>query len=208
MAFFRNSTRVAQNLSRIDDHFSRPGEGVCPLNQRNEIEWVITIGLPKGKMGSRAWRYKQLLHDLRTLSDRELRWVLIARWLQEEGVCGPQEFLPPEVLERILKKLIRDPRKPRVSFRDTYYLWLVRIWIPYFERLLRDRDGIQTRRNPQEKLIPKGYSQDTIEATLGKHSAVQCVVSWLEQRKHIDARTLDNAYSRGQVKLRKPTNSE
>jgi hypothetical protein len=167
----------------------------------------FTIARPKDAKGLNVgWRYTELLRYLRKLDDTELRWLLIARWLDEERICDPEDFLPKGVLQRMVKRLSK--RRMRVAPTD-WFLWKrVMVWRPYFESLLADRHKLgKINRGREEALLKKGYRRDAIELALGRHSAVQATTSWLEQRegfgakKRLTARTLENAYSRVQVAI-------
>lgn len=149
-----------------------------------------------------AWRYQQLLGHLKETKTIELRLLLIARWLKQEGVCEPEEIMPRIALDRVLKSF---GRKEKISNKDTYNWYSVRIWIPYFERLLNDMHS--TPKNNQgliESLRNQGYEQGAIESSTGKRSAIPAVASWLEHRNgRPDAHTLENAYSRMEAKRRR-----
>ncbi len=170
----------------------------------------FAIARPEGAKGSKAaWRYTELLRYLRKLDEPELRWLLIARWLDEEGVCEPEEFLPTGVLQRMVKRESKE--RMRVSRRDFYHWRLIKVWLSYFEALLTDlRNAPKNyQRRRVEALLIQGYRLDAIESALGKHSAVQATTSWLEERegkdarKGMTARTLENAYSRVEVAIQK-----
>ncbi len=162
----------------------------------------FTIPQPKGAKGSNdGWRYTELLRHLKKIDETEMRWLLIARWLYDAGVCEPEEFLPEGVLQRILKRLSK--RRMQISPSDLSRWQLVTIWRPYFENLLLARKKLpRTNRGPRNSLLELGYSEDAIDLASGKRSAVQITTSWLELRKGMNvrkrmtARTLENAYSR------------
>jgi hypothetical protein len=189
--------------------FDRPlfGQGSDWTNDGYPL--LFTIRKPKIVKTSKSdWRYAELLRHLKNLDDPELRWILIARWLNVEAVCDPEDFLPASMFRRMLKKT--RAAKIRLSSTDVYLWRLVRIWLPYFEYLLADLNRApRSHRGPKEALVKGGYLEDAVEWSLQKRSAVQAVTSWLEQRntpkgsKQLSARTLENAYSRVMVAMRK-----
>jgi len=185
--------------------FSFPlfGEGSNWANELYPLQF--TIGLPKRKSvkgADNAARYSELLSYLKKLDEPELRWLLIARWLYLEGVCEPEDILPSEVLQRVIKRSRRQRMKP--SPPDLNLWRLVRIWRPYFEKLLTDRQNEpKSYRGPREALLKLGYTQDAIESALDKSSTIQAAASWFELRKVKDAHTVEKAYSRVEVAMRK-----
>lgn len=189
--------------------FDRPlfGEGSVWTNDGYPL--LFTIRKPKIVKSSQTdWRYAELLRHLKNLDDRELRWVLIARWLNVEGVCEPEHFLPATVFRRMLKKT--RVAKIRVSSTAVYQWRLVRIWLPYFENLLADIGRVpKSHRGPGEALVKLGYLEDAVKWSLERRSAIYAATNWLEQRKttnsskQLSARTLENAYSRVMVAMRK-----
>lgn len=168
----------------------------------------FTISRPKGTKKSTAnWRYTELLRYLKELNDTELRWLLVARWLDAEGVCEPEDFLPKAVLKRMLAKI--RSRTMRLSPRDMYLWDLIRIWSPYFEALLTElRNMPKNSLGPGLTLVKRGYRQDAVESSLKKRSPIPAIAGWLEERerisgrKQLPARTLENAYSRVEVAMR------
>ena len=94
------------------------------------------------RQGSKPeWRYTELVKTLKKLHDVELRWLLIARWVESEGICKAEEFLPKETLKRLLKRA-QNARLKVSTPGDLRLARLIRIWLPYFERLLHERDGL------------------------------------------------------------------
>jgi hypothetical protein len=170
----------------------------------------FTIGPPKGLRSSKVdWRYTELLRHLKELNDKELRWLLLARWLSAEGVCTPEEFLPAGVLKRMLDKV--RLRMMRLSPSDMYLWYLVKIWQPYFEALLTELGNMPKNcLGPGATLLERGYRRDAIESSIRKRrrSPIQAITGWLEERESIEhdkelpARTLENAYSRIEVAMR------
>jgi hypothetical protein len=180
---------------------------------------LFTKGLEKAnsrKIVIRGRRYSELLRDLRKVKDIESRWILIARWLKNEGICEPEEFLPPPVLRRALKRVRSATTK--LSPTKLHYWRLMTIWMPYFDSLFHDRSAVsKTHRRVEDELMKLGYSRDAVkfsrprneeEFSMRKRSSVQAVAGWLEERgplrgaKHVSAGTLKNAYSDVSVALK------
>jgi hypothetical protein len=183
------------------------GEASNSANEGYPLQF--TIGRPKSIRKAKVdWRYAELLRYLKELKDTELRWLLIARWLSEEDICSPEEFLPRGVLRRMLEKA--RARTMPLSPRDLYHWNLVKIWYPYFEALFIEIGRVpKSHRGPGETLVKLGYLEDAVRWSLGKRSVVQAAAIWLEQRnttinsrKRLSARSLENAYSRVNVAMR------
>jgi len=175
---------------------------------RKAREFGFLIKRPRGSKPE--WRYTELVRKLKQLRQSDLRWHLIARWLESEGVCKAEEFLPREVLNRLLTRA----RKTRlqVSASDLQAVRLVRIWLPYFERLLADREALRKKRRAGftiKGLMTMGYVESAVESTYGKRESVQAAITWLTSRGErcaedgIKDSTLRNAYSRVEAAKRK-----
>jgi hypothetical protein len=166
----------------------------------------FTITRPEDAKGPNAeWRYTELLRHLKKLHERELRWLLIARWLDEEDVCEPEEFFPERMLEQMLKR--HNAQMMCTSPADLFHSYLVRIWHPYFSNLLADLRGLpKNYRRGREALVKRGYEPLAVEYALGLRSAVRATVGWLDEvRGKGEARTLENAYSRVKVLRARPS---
>jgi hypothetical protein len=175
---------------------------------RKAYEFGLLITRPQGSKAE--WRYTELVKKLTKLQESELRWLLIARWLEGEGVCKAEEFLPKEILKRLLKRA--KSGRLKVSPRDLQLARWVRIWLPYFERLLDDRDRLLKKcrgiRLAMNELSGRGYVEGAIDSTVGKREPVQAVITWLTSRGEAgmgttNERTLENAYSRVEAAKRK-----
>jgi len=169
---------------------------------RRGHDFGLLITRPQG--AKTDWRYEELVKKLKNIHAPDLRWLLIARWLEGEGICRAEEFLPKEVLNRLLDRA-KAARLP-VSPTDLQYARLIRIWLPYFGRLLQDLKATQKdRRNPKEALVRMGYTRESVESAVGKKSELQAVISWLAVRKaedntsEINEHSLEKAYSRVKV---------
>jgi hypothetical protein len=148
------------------------------------------------------WRYRQILEHLKKLENIELRLLCIARWLKQEGVCEPEDIMPSALLRRVLGQFVG---KEQISMQDLHHWYLVTIWYPYFDRLLVAlRAAPKTNRGPVEGLVKQGYEEAAVNAATGKRSPIPAIASWLEDpHKQLEARTLENAYSRVQAGRRK-----
>lgn len=177
--------------------------------KKNGYPFDITITRPR--VAQSEWRYAALLRALKKLQETDLRWLLIARWLESECICQAEAFLPKEVLERLLKAASKT-RMP-ASPTDLQQARLIGIWLPYFRRLLADE---KTARNSHlgrvGALLKKGYVQRAIESAIGRRSEIAATASWLALRdddgsenenKRMKERTLVNAYTRVNVAKRK-----
>jgi hypothetical protein len=132
-----------KNLQLLYEHWlfarplfeSKPLAGYKPFDRFNQglypYRFSIAQGLsiPRSKVG---WRYRKLLENLKKLPGCELRWLLIARWLKQERVCEPKQFLPDDVLRNLVKKFSQRERVSPTDFRDGM---IVRTWLPYFEQV-------------------------------------------------------------------------
>jgi hypothetical protein len=176
---------------------------------RKAHEFGLLITRPRSSKTD--WRYTGLVKKLKKLRDPNLRWLLIARWLEGEGVCKAEEFLPKEILKRLLTRA-RNTRF-QVSPGDLQLARFVRIWLPYFERLLDDRKKLLGKRRGvvgAMKELPKlGYVETAIRSTIGKREPVQATITWLTSRgegyqaNEIEESTLQKAYSRVEAAKRK-----
>jgi len=157
-----------------------------PVGDRNrgKLRWII----------HQASRYRDLVQWLEQYSGQEQRWLLLAIWLKEEGICEPINFLPSEVWE----KLTNEKRNSlQISISDLQHHSRIEAWKPYFEQLLKDRSRIEKEsRDPERDLELAGYTVEAINAARNKRRAIPAVCEWLADYLHIDAGTLRNAHSR------------
>jgi hypothetical protein len=134
-------------------------------------------------------RHRDLLGLLRKVNDNPTRWLVLAWWLNQEGICEPTEFLPFST-ERLAKKFLSN-----ISAADIHHASLVDIWRRYFEALMRDSKAVGGNTS---KLKGKGYDPQAI-ISIHKKSIISGICDWLENREqkpNYDSRTLQNAYSR------------
>jgi len=139
-----------------------------------------------------ASRYGDLVHWLKEYPGQQQRWLLLALWLKEEGICEPIEFLPKQVYENLTAE---KRAELGVSITDLQHHGRVEAWKPYFERLLKDRRKKKSR-DPERDLAQAGYRDDAIAATRNKRLAIPAVCDWLAGTLQIDSGTLRNAHSR------------
>src|SRR5579864_2021288 len=56
------------------------------------------------------WRYSKLLELLRAEKDLDLCWLILARWMKQEKVREPEDFLPKPILDRLLRRYMQSIR--------------------------------------------------------------------------------------------------
>ena len=204
-----NGNQFLERLDRIR-LFGGPVFSEEPQSRTGKAhEFGLLITRPQSSKPE--WRYTELVKKLKRLQDAELRWLLIARWAESEGICKAEEFLPKETLKRLLKraKNARLNAQLKVSPGDLRLARLIRIWLPYFERLLHDRAGLLKKRRgmgvAMKELLGLGYVESAVDSTIGKREPDQAVISWLTLRKKYDGKdhTLQVAYSRVEAAKRK-----
>lgn len=168
---------------------------------RKAHEFGLLITPPRSAKAD--WRYTELVRKLKNLHQPDLRWLLIARWLESEGVCKAEEFLPKDTLKRFLKRAKKE--RLEVFASDLQIARLVRIWIPYFERLLHNRKELRKKRRgvvTSKDLLEMGYLESAVEATYGKQEPVPAIITWLtlrEEKYPAKEGTLRSAYSRVEI---------
>ena len=85
---------------------------------------------------------------------------------------------------------------------DHYNVYLVGIWLPYAEPLVRKTKWLKESgvRNPRVVLESAGYDSPAVNLVLEKqrgwNSAVEFTCEWLEKRTSYTAATLRNSYTR------------
>lgn len=84
------------------------------------------------KISRSEWRYRKILTLLKKPQDMEFRWLLIARWLKQERVCEPKQFLPQDVCRILIK---RFHAKIPMSATVLLHRALIRNWQTYFVRI-------------------------------------------------------------------------
>jgi len=164
-----------------------------PDPRLEKIQRVLDLGI----------KYRDLLELLGKANDRESRWILVARWLRQEGVCEPEAFLPKEYnVGYLTRKLWKGIRR-----RDLVHVNRVEIWLPYFQNLLKDRDSLKAQgvRRILQELVRLGYEQSAVEVAENEKSPLEAIYSWLHARKLGSVEAIRNAYSRASGALCKLT---
>jgi hypothetical protein len=140
------------------------------------------------------WRYRKILQLVKKQPDVELRWLLIARWLKQEGVCELAQILPKAVLQNLIQ---RYRLHLRMSPTDLYHRALIRNWLTYFGRIRTElRARARLRRAPQE-VEQLGYVSAAVKLVAkGRSTDIGAICQWLYGRRKGDARILRNSYSR------------
>jgi hypothetical protein len=142
----------------------------------------------------RGKKYRDLLELLAKCKGIEARWILLARWLRQEGICEPEDFLPKEMeLESLTRKFWRGTRR-----QDFLHVACVEIWRPYFVGLLGDRDHLKEKgvRRYAQELEKLGYHSDAVDLALQESSPLEVIYSWLSSRNRGTIEAVRNAYSR------------
>jgi hypothetical protein len=192
--------RILKHLLFLQPLFrTEPLGGYKPFETEmfeNRFPFDFSVAPPAHLRSSQLeWRYRKFLELLNKLPEMELRWLLVSRWLQQEKICKPEDFLPTKSLKQLIKRFgKRFPWSPAVL----YHKALIDCWRPYFARLLGDfHKAPKTHRGEKEWLMKQGYDCDAIECAIGKKSSVQATSEWVERRTGIKSRTLENDYSKG-----------
>jgi hypothetical protein len=140
----------------------------------------------------RGAKYRDLIQLLQKAGDRKARWIILARWLRQEKVCEPEDFLPPKFsLDSLADGLSKGTRR-----RDPLHLARVEIWLPYFQRLITDIKVLREQKvqRIREELVTRKYDPAAIEEAL-KHerSALEALYHWLGKRHNTSPGTFRNA---------------
>jgi len=134
-------------------------------------------------------RYRELLRRLKGAQDRDTRLFLIAWWLTKEDAVEPEGVVGSKEVQKWASRVFRV-----LSSSDFKNADRVRAWLPYFERLIRDRS-----RKSNEDLEKKGYEVTAIKVAWQKRNPVAAACEWLAKFRpslNITSATLANAYSR------------
>lgn len=173
---------------------------------RKENGYPLDIRITRPRGAESEWRYAALLKTLKKLEETNLRWLLIARWLESEGICQAEDFLPREIMERLLETASKT--RMEVSPTDLQQARLIGIWLHYFRKLLADAKKARKAHQGIDALVKMGYVRSAVESTLGRKSELQATASWLALRdddgpeygkKRRQERTLVNAFTRVNV---------
>jgi hypothetical protein len=171
---------------------------------RERYPFNFSIAPPEDlRMSNYEWRYHEIVKHLKKLQgkDTDLCQLLIARWLKQEKVCEPRQFLSGDVRRRLIKKF---HKRRRISPNDLRFGAMVHTWVPYFERI---KDALQAGKHLErvrEEVLKLGYEPKAIGWVSKTRSTVQAVCGWLAERRNCEARTLRNIYSRQYGKADRP----
>ncbi len=175
---------------------SKPLAGLKRFDRFNQELYPYRFSIAQGRYIPRSktgWRYRRLLVNLKKLQDRELRWLLIARWLKQERVCEPEQFLPDAMLQDLVKKFSNPERFSPADFHGAF---LIHAWVPYFEQLKAELSSRKNLSREKEEVARLGYDEKAIGWAFRKHSLIQAICEWLGERKGREPSTLRNIYSR------------
>jgi hypothetical protein len=157
-------------------------------------------GGPGSKIDDAIWqgnKFRDLIDLLRRAGSSEARWVVLARWLRQEKICEPEDFLPKEVsFHALTQELWKGTRR-----QDFIHMSLVEAWLPYFQKLLVDIKALKQQgvRRSDDQLEKKGYDRDAVVIAKNEASPFEAVYSWLESKRKGKMHTFRNAYSRARA---------
>jgi hypothetical protein len=167
---------------------------VGKLKVRSDPFHIVIATATRLRISTREWRYRKILELLRNQPDREFRWLLIANWLKQEGVCQPEEFLPAEVRRNLIK---RYHQYLPMSSADLYHRALIRNWLTYFERIRTELRAKGHLRRVREEVAKLDYDMKAVARVAKRRSTtINAICQWLAERGKGDARKLRNSYSR------------
>jgi hypothetical protein len=143
--------------------------------------------------------HQALVTLLKKAPDDDTFWYLLTQWLRSEGIREPERVLSPGLLRR----LTQDSRQRLQGFlqTDDYNVYLIRIWLPYTEPLLRKARWLSAEgfRNRRAELERSGYDSQAVDLVLQKawNSTLEFTCQWIEDlTTRYRATTLRNSYSR------------
>lgn len=140
----------------------------------------------RGWLGNDAHKYQLLMILLRKCRTNDARMFVLANLFYQEGICQPEEFLGKQ-FSKYARAAFRGPRG-RLSLTSVRQAFIVEMWVPYFERLLKDQ------RSGQD-LHSLGYEQGAIQACRGKKNPVAATCKWLSPQFSLTPLALANAHS-------------
>jgi len=147
------------------------------------------------------WRYRKILQLLKEQTDPEIRWFLVAKWLKQEGVCEPRQFLPEEVRRSLIK---RYSQQLPISPTDLFHRALIRNWRIYFERIRAELKKTKSVSRVKEEVQKLGFEMKAIKLIAKKRSSdINAICQWLDSGGVGDPRKLRNSYSRLHSKKQK-----
>lgn len=197
------SSKYKNNVQMLFRHslFSTPLFWPDPIGGWEPFEkefskwrWPFTFSLaqkPEDNASTAEWRYQKLRELLRAEKDKELCWLIVARWMKQEKVREPEEFVPKQMLDRLLRRYMKSKR---ISPSDLAYWAAVIAWKPYFVRLQSDLRNVSEEQ--QAALEKMGYDPGAIKCATSRRSLESAIIAWISERRHMQSRTFWNAYSR------------
>ncbi len=78
----------------------------------------------QARVALQAARYRELVQLLREYPGRQQRWLVLALWLMEEGICRPIDFLPPQIY-----KNLTDEKRAELRVSITIFSTII-VWKP------------------------------------------------------------------------------
>jgi hypothetical protein len=130
-------------------------------------------------------KYNFLLLLLRNSPSSKERLFILATWLYREGICQPEDLLGKDFSEYRRKAL--GGSRGRLSITDLRQALIVNNWESYFDQLLHgQRTGLGRR----------GFDECAIQCAISKRSGRAAACEYVCDRLKVDARALENAYSR------------
>ena len=164
------------------------------LARSGEFFQIMAAPAARLRASKYKWRYRKILQLLKEQTDQEVRWIVIAKWLKQEGVCQPRQFLPEEVRRRLIK---RCHQLLPMSPTDLLHRALIRNWRIYFERIRAELKKRESATRVQVEVRDLGFKIEAIELIAEKKSTdISAICQWLHYRAIGDARKLRNSYSR------------
>jgi hypothetical protein len=196
---FKSCLRREETLEKVDiDEFRRqlakalifgpifvaPGTTIDPIE---EGMWEGIKESTRRAIEESIWRgskYQHLLELSKKAHDRETRWIVLARWLRQENVCEPEEFLPKKLLDNLIYEIWKGTR-----LDDPMDVTLVEIWLPYFQRLIAEAEVLrqQNVRRIAEELVKAGYDPNAAELAQNERSPFETLYAWLAIRGEKDS---------------------
>jgi len=148
-----------------------------------------------------ASNYTFLLSSLRQARarDQDAVWLLLAKWLKQEKLFSPDEFLPVSVFRRLTKTVRDQYRHLRPS--QLLYANLVEVWFPYFGALLNDYRGLgdSRKKGSPADLRENGFDRTAVEIVTStdrrRRQPTSAAIEWASRRLDIEASAVANAHS-------------
>ncbi len=158
-----------------------------------------------GKINFVAEKYRELVRHLKRARSRGLDqlYQVLAMWLNDEGICKPQEFLREDVMRR----LTDTPRHELANYKpsDKYLADSVEIWISYFELLFRAYRAFKDLVKPGEvyignKLVELGFDPAAVRVVVYEvhktRTAYSAACRFVADRNNVNEDRAGQAHSR------------